>query len=442
MEPNRPHIAIIGSGPVGLEAALGALEGGFPFTLFEAHDAVAGHVRSWGHVRLFTPWSMNVSPRMRRHLERSGAAAPSGSDCPTGDELVQTLLQPLSEHADIAPRIRLGTRVVAIGREGLLKHEEIATPARASAGFRLLLSTEDGGEQVARADVVLDCTGTYGNPNCTGDGGIPAPGERSLGDAVVRAIPDFAGDAAEWAGKRTLLVGAGHSAQTAAAALAELARDAPGTRVLWAIRRSDPLGNAIASDPLPERARLAESTRALAAGQSPAVELRAGVVVEALYPGGALLRALTDDGGSRAGAAGGGRADGGAVEQGTVQQGTVGRDNVEPGAVEPGAVERGVVEPVEIDRVLSLTGSVGDHTLYRQLQVHECYATSGPMKLSAALLGESSVDCLDQGSHGPDTLRNPEPGFFILGAKSYGRNNTFLMKQGWQQVDDVLGMLQ
>jgi hypothetical protein len=417
MPPNRPHIAIIGSGPVGLEAALGALEGGFPFTLFEASDAVAGHVRSWSHVRLFTPWSMNVSPRMRRHLERSGTAAPSGADCPTGDELVRALLQPLAELPEVAPRIRLGTRVVAIGREGLLKHEEIASPARAATGFRLLLSTAVGDERVARADVVLDCTGTYGNPNCTGDGGIPAPGERSLGDAVVRAVPDFAREAAEWAGKRTLLVGAGHSAQTAAAALAELAREAPQTRVLWAIRKSDPLGNAIASDPLPERARLAETARAIAAGASPAVELRAGVVVDALHPGGALLRTLKDQGGSRAGSAEGVGADG-------------------------SAVERGEVERVEVDRVLSLTGSVGDHTLYRQLQVHECYATSGPMKLSAALLGESSVDCLDQGSHGPDTLRNPEPGFFILGAKSYGRNNTFLMKQGWQQVDDVLGMLQ
>ena len=36
---------------------------------------------------------------------------------------------------------------------------------------------------------------------------------------------------------------------------------------------------------------------------------------------------------------------------------------------------------------------------------------------------------------------NPEPGFFILGAKSYGRNSQFLLSIGWQQVDDVFASL-
>jgi hypothetical protein len=59
------------------------------------------------------------------------------------------------------------------------------------------------------------------------------------------------------------------------------------------------------------------------------------------------------------------------------------------------------------------------------------------MKLAAALLGGDSADCLAQESRGVDTLRNPEPNFFLLGDKSYGRNNTFLLRVGWQQVDDV-----
>jgi hypothetical protein len=97
---------------------------------------------------------------------------------------------------------------------------------------------------------------------------------------------------------------------------------------------------------------------------------------------------------------------------------------------------------IEVDRILSLTGYVGDHKLYRQLQVHECYATSGPMKLAAALLGAGSGGgCLDQTTHGAETLVNPEPGFFLLGSKSYGRNTTFLMRVGWQQVDEVFDLL-
>ncbi|MFP5289176.1 MAG: hypothetical protein ACLGI9_25800, partial [Thermoanaerobaculia bacterium] len=75
------------------------------------------------------------------------------------------------------------------------------------------------------------------------------------------------------------------------------------------------------------------------------------------------------------------------------------------------------------------------------LQVHECYATCGPIKLSAALLGAAAGDCLAQTSHGAETLMNPEPGFFILGIKSYGRNSTFLLRVGWDQVSEVFGTL-
>jgi hypothetical protein len=96
---------------------------------------------------------------------------------------------------------------------------------------------------------------------------------------------------------------------------------------------------------------------------------------------------------------------------------------------------------VVVDRVLALTGAVGDNRLYRQLQVHECYAFDAPMKLSAALLGAAGGDCLAQASHGVEALTNPEPGFYILGAKSYGRNNTFLMRTGWEQVAEVFGAI-
>ena len=101
----------------------------------------------------------------------------------------------------------------------------------------------------------------------------------------------------------------------------------------------------------------------------------------------------------------------------------------------------GALEEIIVDRVIALTGFVGDPSIYRQLQVHECWATSGPMKLAAALLGAGSADCLAQTSHGPDTLKNPEPDFFLLGSKSYGRNNTFLLRVGWEQVTEVFELL-
>ena len=97
--------------------------------------------------------------------------------------------------------------------------------------------------------------------------------------------------------------------------------------------------------------------------------------------------------------------------------------------------------PVMVHRVLGLVGYRPDNSLYRELQVHECYASQGPIKLAAALLGETSSDCLNQASHGADVLRNPEPNFFILGVKSYGRDSRFLMSVGFQQIRDVFSLL-
>ncbi|MGH3493613.1 MAG: hypothetical protein ACRDQ1_10290 [Sciscionella sp.] len=91
-----------------------------------------------------------------------------------------------------------------------------------------------------------------------------------------------------------------------------------------------------------------------------------------------------------------------------------------------------------VDHLLSLTGYVGDAGLYRQLQVHECYATAAPMNLSATLLGSAGGDCLAQPTVGVNALRTPEPNFFVLGAKSYGRLNNFLLRVGYEQITQVV----
>ncbi len=395
---SKVQIAILGSGPTGLEAALAAAERGLPFTLYEAAPRIAGHVRSWGHVSLFTPWAMNVSPRMRSALEAAGLSVPHGNDCPTGDELADRLLVPLAALPSIAPNLRLSSRVVAVGREGLLKHEEIASAVRASRPFRLLISDGEGRERVEHATLVIDTTGTYSNPNLLGDGGIPAPGELALGGGIRRQLPNFSQET-DWAGKRILLVGGGHSAQTAVRDLARLAEKEPGTRVLWAIRNAVHPCGADGSDALPERGRLLREAAALANGGSPAIEARPGVAIEALAQVGGRIEVTL-----------------------RTSTGT---------------------ESLTVDRILSLTGFVPDDRLYRQLQVHECYAFAAPMKLSAALLGAAGGrgDCLSQKSHGADTLANPEPNFYILGIKSYGRNTNFLMRVGWEQVAEVFGRI-
>ncbi len=380
------HVAILGAGPIGLDAALACSAAGWSFTLYEAGDSVAAHVRAWQHARMFTPWSLNVSPRMRDRLQGAGHHVPDGDAVPSGAELITDLLDPLAALPEIRTHLNLQAQVTAIARQGLLKHEQIGTDTRAARPFRLLIDTPDG-ETAASAELVLDCTGTYGVANTIGEGGIPAPGERHT--RIVHTLPDT-NDPERWSGV-VVLVGAGKSAQTAARDLGAL----PHTQVEWIVRAEDPDWGQVENDSLPGRHQLVTTSQALTRGDNPQVTVRTGTYVASL-----------DDHADRV---------------------RVGLTNA-----------FGSVEYVEADHVIGLTGYTGDASIYRQLQVHECYATAAPIALSAVLLGSQSNDCLAQPAVGFDVLRNPEPHFYILGSKSYGRLNTFLLRSGYEQVSDLI----
>ena len=64
------------------------------------------------------------------------------------------------------------------------------------------------------------------------------------------------------------------------------------------------------------------------------------------------------------------------------------------------------------------------------------------MKNVRVHLGERSYTIrIGADALGPETLRNPEPDFFILGARSFGKNSAFLMRTGYEQVADAFALL-
>ena len=66
------------------------------------------------------------------------------------------------------------------------------------------------------------------------------------------------------------------------------------------------------------------------------------------------------------------------------------------------------------------------------------------MNLATALLsasGDSPTDCLSHDGSGKEVIENPESGFFILGAKSFGKNSSFLMRTGYEQVSAALSLI-
>ncbi len=388
------RILVLGGGPIGLETALYATHLGFDVNLVEA-GGIGANVLSWGHVCMFSPWAMNCSPLGQRLLTLSGYGPfKDGSVCPTGRQYVDCYLTPLARSIPLAGRLHVGTRVIGIGRAGLFKGERIGDPGRGRRRFRVLTAGRKG-ETVFEADTVIDATGTYGQHRYLGDGGIPATGELAAGRRIEYGPVNCLGVAGrKYAGRRILLIGGGYSAATSAVGLAALARRQPRTRVVWVVRRRDwPPVTRFHDDPLPSRDRLAREANAIARNTGGGFAVLQGAAVEAIRPG-----------------------KGGAAPLHVVIMTTSGPRRA------------------RFDRIIANVGYRPDRSIYRELQFHECHATEGPVRLAAALLANSGGDCLSQPSASDELLATTEPGFFVLGSKSYGRNPNFLLQTGFEQI--------
>jgi len=367
------------------------MERGFEVQIYE-RGQVADAVRQWGHVKMFSPFSMNSTALGRARLQRAGATLPKHDELLTGTEFRERYLLPLARslpggvlHEDAA--------VLAIGRSGLLKGDHIGESARGFAKFRLLVH-DGAGEHVDKADAVLDCSGTYAQPNGLGDGGIPAPGESAARNRIYYGIPDLTGkDRERFAGRRVLVVGAGHSGATAVTGLARLGV----AEIHWLLRRDRALpAEEIPDDPLPERARLAEQSNRLV--KENRITLHRAASIESIAMENGALRVTI-----------------------TTKQ----RDL-----------------SLALDEIIAATGFRPDLALARELQVQTCWATEGTYPLAASMLGEAGGDCLNTPAFGAEMLMHPEPGYFMLGMKSYGRAPNFLLRTGHEQIETVLDWLE
>ncbi|MCA8961302.1 MAG: NAD(P)-binding domain-containing protein [Planctomycetes bacterium] len=394
--PPVTEVLILGGGPAGIEAALAARDQGFEVALIEAGRVGAG-LRRWGHVRLFSPWRYNVSTRGRRIAEASGRAIDDDA-LATGAEFVADYLEPIARSDALADAVFEGVRAVSATRRDVLKGDMIGDSRRGDPPFRVLWeSIDDADEGVTECRYLIDASGVYDHPNWTGTGGAPAPGERSADEWIRRHIPDpLERDRDRYRGKKVLVVGAGYSAATAVRDLTQLARETTRTFIDWSIRSADGRLPDLTDDPLPERKALRDEVNELANHPPPFLRVWPGTVVEAFGADEVILRDLATD-----------------------RQ-----------------------ERLFVDEVVSLTGYRPDRELLSELQVHHCYATDGLMKLSASLLSQNTGgDCLAVESAPSETLRNPEPGLFVIGSKSYGRFSQYLLRSGIEQVESIFSEL-
>ena len=253
-KPPPPRIAVIGTGPIGIEAALYARACGLPVALYD-RGGIADHIRRWGHVRLFTPFGMNTTPLGLKTLRAEKVLAPGRDRPPHRPRIPRRLSRPPG---------RIGSPArEPVPRNGGASNRPRLEPA---PDFRLLVRDGKGVERIESADVVLDCTGNYATPKWLGEGTIAAVGELAARPQIASGLEDVLGERKNhYAGKSIVLVGDGYSAATTICSLAALAEEHPATWVFWLTRgpRGQPLPR-LANDPFKERDRLAARANSLA----------------------------------------------------------------------------------------------------------------------------------------------------------------------------------
>ena len=391
MRPRSLPVVIIGAGPVGLAAAAHVLSRGLTPLVFEAGAAVGAGIRRWGHVRMFSPWKFNIDPGAAAVLSRHGWSEPKPDEYPTGDAMVERYLEPLAATPELAPHIRLDTRVMNVARRD---HDLMKDAGREDAPFLVRAAGPDGAEEDVLARAVIDASGTIGTPGTLGASGLPAVGERAAADRIFYGIPDVLGGRRHrYAGKRVLVAGSGHSALNALLDLARLAESEPGTRITWAIRRrilGQLLGGA-RNDQLAERGRLGARVRGLLDERR--VELVTGFAIDRLT--------IAQEG---IVAAGGGRA----------------------------------LAPV--DEIVAATGFRPDWSILSEVRLDLDPAVQSPRAL-APLIDPNVHSCGTVRPHGADELKHPDANLFVVGMKSYGRAPTFLLLTGYEQARSVVAAI-
>lgn len=387
-------VVVIGAGPVGLAAAAHLLERGLEPLVLEAGDSAGAAVASWGHVRLFSPWRYGVDAAARRLLEPTGWVEPEPDELPTGAELVTRYLAPLAAVPAVAARLRTGTRVIAVARDGADKTRSLGRTRR---GYRVRTVDAGGHVEDVLARAVIDASGTFSTSNPVGVSGLPAAGEREAAGFVTGPLPDVLGaDRERFAGRRTLVVGMGHSAANTLLSLLELAESAPGTQVTWAIRGGSArrLFGGAANDELPARGLL--GSRLKAAVDAGHLRLLTRVSIERVIPGEASVQVL-----------------------GTVKD-------------EPLALE--------VDAIVNATGFRPDLDMLREVRLDLDPVVESPSRL-AELIDPNVHSCGTVPPHGETLLRHPDDGFYLAGMKSYGRAPTFLLATGYEQVRSIAAAL-
>lgn len=230
-------VAVIGGGPVGVEAALYARFLGYFVILFDARRVGSRLVR-WGEIPMKIPFGEATSSLGLAALEAQGVAdgLPDAESVISYRDYIEKYLTPIAKSDLLEECIHINSPVISISRAHYQKFQPDSLEDRAEDEFRLLLNGRVRGEFTQLADIILDCSGAGRRPAGIGPGGGMAIGQSSLGDQFEVGPRDLSDkDRDRFVGKHTVLFGSGPVACRNACQFIALAKDNPNTKLTWVV---------------------------------------------------------------------------------------------------------------------------------------------------------------------------------------------------------------
>ncbi|MBT2645411.1 NAD(P)-binding domain-containing protein [Bacillus sp. ISL-34] len=386
-------VAIIGGGPVGLAAAAHLLKKREKFIVLEAGDSVGSSLLEWGHVRMFSPWQYNIDQTAKELLEQSGWTSPNQEALPTGREMVEEYLLPLSNLPEIKEQIMLRAKVVGVAK---MAHDKLKTGKRDTVPFQLYVEVE-GGTKVVEAKAVIDSSGTWRNPNPILSNGIWTNAERKLHNQIHYGIPNVVQLENRYQNKSIMVIGSGHSAINALLDLASLQQKFTDTKIYWVLRKKqiNEVYGGQENDGLAARGELGIRIQQLV--ESGRINILTPFHINGVYPAKGKITVTGELNG---------------------EEFTLG----------------------DIEEIVVSTGFRPDTSFLNEIRINLDSAVESINAL-APLIDPNIHSCGTVRPHGEQELRHPEKNFYIVGMKSYGRAPTFLLATGYEQVRSVVAYL-
>lgn len=384
-------VAIIGGGPVGLAAAAHLVKQGQSFLLFESGPQVGTSFLDYAHVRLFSPWEFNIDPASKELLLESGWKEPVAKRLPYAGDIYSQYLKPLSELSQMSPFIHVNSEVLAVSRENIDKrHAE----GRNETPFVLHVKSQNKVE-IFHARAVIDSSGTWQQQNPINSSGIYLPSEKEASHQIFYGIPDVLKKHKDrYMGKKTVVVGSGHSAINTLINLGKIKQEEPSTSIVWVLRKqqvSEVFGSA--KDKILARFQLSESIQRL-------------------------------------------------VNEGQIDVYTpfkiTGIHQTSESSLEiEGLMDNNRTVISSVDEIISNTGSRPNFDFLREIRYDSDPTIECSPKLTEIIYPKKGI----VPAHGEEYLRQPEENFYIIGAKSFGRASTFFLTTGYEQARSVVSSL-